>query len=77
MNIFPQRETLTDLENKLCLSKSKSGGLDKLRLGLPYVYKCMLNICSKKPDHIQAQSTEHSAISYMGRGTVHEYIIDI
>ncbi len=39
MNIFPQRKTLTDLEIKYAYLKGKVGGMDKLRLALPYVYK--------------------------------------
>ena len=52
MNIFPQRKTLTDLENKLYSSKRKGEGMDKLSLVLLYVYKHILYTYLKKTDHI-------------------------
>ena len=34
MNIFPQRKTLTDLENKLCSSKRKGGGNGSINISV-------------------------------------------
>ena len=52
MIAFSQRKKLTDLENKLFLCKWKGGWYGKLRLGLPYVYKYLLNTFIKETDHI-------------------------
>ena len=46
--------------------------MDTLRLGLPYIFKYLLNTYNKKTDHIARRFTEHAIILNMGRCSVHE-----
>ena len=53
MNLFPQRKTLTSLQNKLYAHlKGKEGEMEKLRVVLLYGYKFILYTYIKKTDHI-------------------------
>ena len=52
MNIFPQRETLTDLENKLCLSKRKGGGNGKIKIRVTIRVQIPIKYIYQKTDHI-------------------------